>query len=884
MRNFDCLERPLSQLFYRYGRFIAFNPLPLIFFPLFITIFAISGFISLNSITDAIYLFTPANAQSKTERQIIHDKWPLFNGSYIPGRAVTQSREIQVTVSTKELGENILTMPYSDMVVALDKQIQQDVKVEYKGRKFGYKDLCLSGRNHVCPGNKHIGLLSGFFQHGVNMTYPMIKLGGVHHYIGASLGGVTVGYGQNNEMILRGAHSWLMIYHLQFFPPNVSHLSGLWEKQFQLLMQNYSNPFITVTYFHSQTLAEELKRNADSLKPRFILAFVILLFFSALCNMSTCRKSWYIDWAVSKPVLAILGVINAGMGIVTAIGYLNLCSMPYNDIVGVMPFLVVAVGVDNMFLMIAAIRRTNRASSVQRRMGEAMSDAAISMFITALTDALSFGVGAITSIPAVQIFCIYTGVAIAVTFIYQITFFAGLLALSIHWESNGLHCIFLRPTVPEDMDAQSSLMTRLFWLGTAHDPDPKKLELNLRDSKPAHFFQNWFAPILMQPLIRGLAIVWFGVYLIFAIYGCTQLREGLEPINLLVRDSYAIPHYRVLEKYFWHYGAIVQVVVNNAPNLGDPEERQRIRSMVHAFANTRHTIGDESVQFWMKEMEWYYSDPKHGIAGEGFDMSNVTSDETFYGLAKHFFSAKHTENWPEDIKWGWLPEKGFHRINSFRFLVGLRDISTSVQQQTATQLLRDVAARFPRYNITTFMPLWLFTDQYALVVPNTIQNIVIAMAVMVFIALLLIPQPSCAFWVALAIASIDIGVIGFMTLWSVNLDAISMITIIMSIGFSVDYSAHITYGYVCSTRSTPREKIREALGALGWPLTQGAISTILAVVVLADVPAYMIVTFFKTVFLAITLGLLHGLVFLPVALVLFVRGCCTGNTHVIEIN
>jgi len=66
----------------------------------------------------------------------------------------------------------------------------------------------------------------------------------------------------------------------------------------------------------------------------------------------------------------------------------------------------------------------------------------------------------------------------------------------------------------------------------------------------------------MQPLIRGLAIVWFGVYLIFAIYGCTQLREGLEPINLLVRDSYAIPHYRVLEKYFWHYGAIVQVFLN----------------------------------------------------------------------------------------------------------------------------------------------------------------------------------------------------------------------------------------------------------------------------------------------------------------------------------
>lgn len=36
------------------------------------------------------------------------------------------------------------------------------------------------------------------------------------------------------------------------------------------------------------------------------------------------------------------------MGIATATGALLLLSVPYNDIVGVMPFLVVAVGVDNM--------------------------------------------------------------------------------------------------------------------------------------------------------------------------------------------------------------------------------------------------------------------------------------------------------------------------------------------------------------------------------------------------------------------------------------------------------------------------------------------------------------------------------------------------------
>lgn len=101
------------------------------------------------------------------------------------------------------------------------------------------------------------------------------------------------------------------------------------------------NPHIKFTYFHSQTLAEELKRNAATLVPRFVLAFTILMVFSVICNMSFCNNSFYIDWVVSKPLLAILGVINAGMGILTGIGALNLLGVGYNDIVGVMPFLVV---------------------------------------------------------------------------------------------------------------------------------------------------------------------------------------------------------------------------------------------------------------------------------------------------------------------------------------------------------------------------------------------------------------------------------------------------------------------------------------------------------------------------------------------------------------
>ncbi|VDO40059.1 unnamed protein product [Onchocerca flexuosa] len=248
-------------------------------------------------------------------------------------------------------------------------------------------------------------------------------------------------------------------------------------------------------------------------------------------------------------------------------------------------------------------------------------------------------------------------------------------------------------------------------------------------------------------------------------------------------------------------------------------------------------------------------------------------DSEIYGMAEHFFSAKAHDIWSEDVIWE-TNQQGLYSIRSFRFLVGMKHISKTYNQEEATKIFREVAERYSSYNVTTFSPLWLFTDQYAIVISNTVQNILIALLVMIIIAMLLIPQPLCSIWVAFAIASIDLGVIGFMTLWDVNLDAISMITIIMSIGFSVDYSAHITYGYVVSAESTPEQRVQTALGALGWPVTQGAMSTILAVVVLADIPAYMIVTFFKTVFLSIVLGLLHGLVFLPVMLSWFVGGSC----------
>ena len=56
-----------------------------------------------------------------------------------------------------------------------------------------------------------------------------------------------------------------------------------------------------------------------------------------------------------------------------------------------------------------------------------------------------------------------------------------------------------------------------------------------------------------------------------------------------------------------------------------------------------------------------------------------------------------------------------------------------------------------------------------MVLPTTVQSVTLAAVVMMIISLIFIPNPLCSLWVAFSIVSIELGVLGFMTLWRINL-------------------------------------------------------------------------------------------------------------------
>ena len=60
-----------------------------------------------------------------------------------------------------------------------------------------------------------------------------------------------------------------------------------------------------------------------------------------------------------------------------------------------------------------------------------------------------------------------------------------------------------------------------------------------------------------------------------------------------------------------------------------------------------------------------------------------------------------------------------------------------------------------------------------------------------------------------------------MYVWDVSLNAISMINLVMAIGFAVDYSAHVAHFFVFSVKNSPEEKVIDSLRTVGASVFMG---------------------------------------------------------------
>uniref|UniRef100_A0A183BLW0 SSD domain-containing protein n=1 Tax=Globodera pallida TaxID=36090 RepID=A0A183BLW0_GLOPA len=938
MLNFS-LEHILRRLFRRYGRFVYRCRWPMFLIPPLISLCLSVGFLWFGEleVNDPAYVFTPRDARWKRELSTFSKLWPLEENKFIPGKSFETKRFVNVLCKAKD-GGNILRPDILDEIVLLNKFISENISVPTTDGRFNlsYQDLCLS-YDWTCGSNEHIEMFRRMAQVGrvIDLRYPKGGNKDTPAYLGTAIGDIKL---NGTDGTVLEAKITQLFFFLKQDPAIVRQYSTDFEYAVErFLLHGFESSLISISFAHYQSLQDGLDENARRFVPNFVISFVLLTLFCICCsftflpdNAPVPRPAFPIDWIRSKPYVACAGLFNTILALVSSFGFLLLLGIPYNVINTIIPFLIIAVGIDDMFVMNSCWDQSDPVLPPAERMAEMMQNGGVAVSITNITDVLAFLIGCITELPGIELFCLYAFAAVLFCYVYQLTFFAAFMAIMGNVEQQGRHCLLLKrrpfqtrvsdsmaainpiggsdgtsqcsggkncqhpvqqqhdefvqnisvdggtPSTQSDRSSTTADDDQTLKDGGDHHLRKKRATdwseqselrqarktdqngsnsrktdqngsnsrktdqngsnsrktdqngLNSRRALAVHsvvaasqhdqqqhhqhssnlshrFFGRYFGPILLHPVGRALTTFCYILYLVLAIVGCLNFREGLEPSHLVTDDHYIARYFEDM-KTFWKMGPQLHIAVLNPPNLTDPIERQKLLKTVETFESTPYTMGREGTVFFFLEFLNYL---------DQLNAEPENTDRIWHQKLRSWLKNTGASNqWDADIVYR---ETGAFR--AFRFQVAMKNIVEPDQHKLAAKLLREIADRQP-FHLEIYHEAFPFADQYLIILPSTYRNVLISLLCMTVIALLLIPSVPSAMLIILSIVSISTGVFGYMTFWGVNLDAVSMISIIMSIGFAVDLSAHIVYAFVTARGDKTRERVINALEHIGWPIFQ----------------------------------------------------------------
>ena len=129
--------------------------------------------------------------------------------------------------------------------------------------------------------------------------------------------------------------------------------------------------------------------------------------------------------------------------------------------------------------------------------------------------------------------------------------------------------------------------------------------------------------------------------------------------------------------------------------------------------------------------------------------------------------------------------------------------------------------------------------------------------------------------VTLSIILVDVYLYALLYYWGLTFNTIVLINIIIALGLSVDYSAHIAHTYLLTRppqtayfHNSPKRKrlfkAKIAISQMGSSVFHGGFSTLLAILALGGSSSYVFVVFFKLWVGIIIFGMSSGFFLLPI--------------------
>ncbi|XP_023231665.1 patched domain-containing protein 3-like [Centruroides sculpturatus] len=478
-----------------------------------------------------------------------------------------------------------------------------------------------------------------------------------------------------------------------------------------------------------------------------------------------------------------------------------------------------------------------------------------------LASVVSAGLAVVTSFGLMSILGIQNTIwNISIPFLVLVTEIDDAFVLIACWRiSNPKHKVYKRmeKTFGEaGVSITLTTLTNFFSYCIENIEDDLEEDQKSADEPMMTFFRDKLGNLLSNTLMKITVIIIFLVNLSIGVWGALTINQGLDFIKLFPEGSPVANGTAMIYKYFGRYPYGCQIIINTTLDYSDVNVQKSIERLQKKFESLPYIAESRFSTSWLKYYKEFQHQPIAKYSLQGYNMS--IKQDFIDGLRNVFLRFEAAKQFSNDIVFN----ENQSEISCSRFYVAVSDI---LNREAGMELLNNLlkTAEESEYPVLVHTPMSGMNEQ-GIIIERTIKDVFWITSVLIMILFLLfIPSVVSAILVAISVVSTIVETLGYMSLWGVNMDILSMMSLILCVGFCVNYPAHISYAFVSSSYKSPNEKLKDVLYHIGYPICQGSLSTIFGILFLyRDMYAYMI--FVKIVLLIAIETAFHALFFIPV--------------------
>lgn len=223
------------------------------------------------------------------------------------------------------------------------------------------------------------------------------------------------------------------------------------------------------------------------------------------------------------------------------------------------------------------------------------------------------------------------------------------------------------------------------------------------------------------------------------------------------------------------------------------------------------------------------------------------------------------------------------RASHFRtFHTPLREQADFIHALSAARRIAGEISKSTGLDIFPYSLFYVFFDQYSYIVSMSVEVLVAALGAILAITTILLGSWQTGATVSFTCALAVINVMGVMGFWGIDLNAISLVNLVISVGIAVEFCSHLARAFMGAgtglrydTKESEQrdrdERVASALADVGPSIFSGiTLTKLVGISVLGLTKSKLLKTYYFKMWLAlIVTGALHGLVLLPVLLSYF---------------